>query len=75
MRCCAWLKGITALEAAGLSALAGILAWQTIKFIPNDRSNPPGKLADAERHFSGGPFDGLKLIGFSSGSGAAAAGR
>ena len=36
----------------------------TIKFIPNDRSNPPGKLADAELHFSGGPIDGLKLIGF-----------
>lgn len=36
----------------------------TIKIIPNDRSNPPGKLADAELHFSGGPFDGLKLIGF-----------
>jgi hypothetical protein len=36
----------------------------TIKFILNDRSNPPGKLADAELHFSGGPIDGLKLIGF-----------
>jgi hypothetical protein len=36
----------------------------TIKIFPNDRSNPPGKLADAEVHFSGGPFDGLKLIGF-----------
>jgi hypothetical protein len=36
----------------------------TIKIIPNDRSNPPGKLADAELHFSAGPLDGLKLIGF-----------
>ncbi len=36
----------------------------TIKFIPNDKGNPPGKLADAELHFSGGPLDGLKLIGF-----------
>jgi len=36
----------------------------TVKFIPNDRGNPPGKLADAELHFSGGPLDGLKLIGF-----------
>jgi hypothetical protein len=27
--------------------------------------NPPGKLADAELHFSGGELDGLKLIGFS----------
>jgi hypothetical protein len=32
---------------------------------PNDHGNPPGKLADAELHFAGGPLDGLKLIGFS----------
>jgi hypothetical protein len=36
----------------------------TVKFMPNDRGNPPGKLADAELHFSGGPLDGLKLVGF-----------
>jgi len=36
----------------------------TVKFIPNDKGNPVGKLADAELHFSGGPLDGLKLIGF-----------
>lgn len=36
----------------------------TVKFIPNDKGNPPGKLADAELHFSGGPLDGLKLVGF-----------
>ena len=36
----------------------------TVKFVPNDKGNPPGKLADAELHFSGGPLDGLKLIGF-----------
>jgi hypothetical protein len=35
----------------------------TVKFTPNDRGNPPGKLADAELHFSGGPLDGLKLLG------------
>lgn len=29
------------------------------------RGGPVGKLADAELHFSGGLFDGLKLIGFS----------
>ena len=34
------------------------------KFTPNDRGNPPGKLADAELHFAGGPLAGLKLIGF-----------
>lgn len=36
----------------------------TVRFFPNDNGNPPGKLCDAELHFSGGPFDGLKLIGF-----------
>ena len=36
----------------------------TVKFSPNDRGNPPGKLADAELHFSDGTLDGLKLIGF-----------
>jgi hypothetical protein len=36
----------------------------TVKFTPNDRSNPPGKLADAEIHFTDGPLEGLKLIGF-----------
>jgi hypothetical protein len=37
----------------------------TVKITPNDHGNPPGKLADAELHFAGGPLDGLKLIGFS----------
>jgi len=37
----------------------------TVKITPNDKGNPPGKLADAELHFSEGPLDGLKLIGFS----------
>ena len=36
----------------------------TITFTPNDKGNPAGKLADAELQFSGGPLDGLKLIGF-----------
>ncbi len=31
----------------------------------NDKSNPPGKLADAELHFTEGILDGLKLVGFS----------
>ena len=34
------------------------------KFTPNDRGNPPGKLADAELHFTDGVLVGLKLIGF-----------
>src|SRR5262249_11815827 len=37
----------------------------TIKITPNDRGNPPGKLAEAELHFTEGALDGLKLIGFS----------
>src|SRR2546422_8871640 len=36
-----------------------------IKITPNDKGNPPGKLADAELHFIDGELDGLKLIGFS----------
>ena len=37
----------------------------TVKITPNDKGNPPGKLADAEVHFTEGPLEGLKLIGFS----------
>ena len=36
-----------------------------VHITPNDKGNPPGKLADAELHFTGGELDGLKLIGFS----------
>src|SRR3989449_8271986 len=36
----------------------------TVKITPNDKGNQPGKLADAELHFSDGPLAGLKLIGF-----------
>ena len=36
----------------------------TIKILPNDKGNPPGKLADAELHFVSGPLEGLKLLGF-----------
>src|SRR5258706_9887774 len=35
-----------------------------VKITPNDRGNPPGKLAEAELHFTSGALDGLKLIGF-----------
>ena len=35
-----------------------------VKITPNDKGNPPGKLADAELHFTDGELDGLKLIGF-----------
>ena len=35
-----------------------------VKITPNDKANPPGKLADAELHFTEGVLEGLKLIGF-----------
>ena len=35
-----------------------------VKITPNEKGNPPGKLADAELHFIDGELDGLKLIGF-----------
>src|SRR5438128_9043878 len=35
-----------------------------VKITPNDKGNPPGKLADAELHFTDGELDGMKLIGF-----------
>ena len=35
-----------------------------IKIVPNDKGNPPGKLAEAEIHFTEGEFQGLKLMGF-----------
>ena len=35
-----------------------------VKIVPNEKQNPPGKLADAELHFTEGVLDGLKLIGF-----------
>jgi len=37
----------------------------TVKITPNDKGNPPGKLADAELHFEDGYMQGLKLVGFS----------
>ncbi|HUQ98801.1 MAG TPA: hypothetical protein VM166_05050 [Gemmatimonadaceae bacterium] len=36
----------------------------TVKITPNEKGNPPGKLADAEIHFTAGYLDGLKLVGF-----------
>ena len=35
-----------------------------VRITPNDRQNPPGKLADAELHFTEGPLEGLRLVGF-----------
>ena len=35
-----------------------------VKFVINEKGNPPGKLADGELHFTDGVLAGLKLIGF-----------
>ena len=35
-----------------------------VKIVPNDKGNPPSKLADAELHFTDGELEGLKLVGF-----------
>ena len=36
----------------------------TVKITPNAKGNTPGKVAEAELHFTEGPLEGLKLIGF-----------
>jgi len=35
-----------------------------VKITLNEKHNPPGKLADAELHFTDGALEGLRLIGF-----------
>jgi len=35
-----------------------------VKILPNEKSSPNGKLADAELHFTDGAMDGMKLLGF-----------
>jgi len=36
----------------------------TVRITPNEKNNPPGKLAEAELIFDEGVLAGLKLIGF-----------
>jgi hypothetical protein len=35
-----------------------------VRIVPNEQASPVGKLADAELHFTSGPLEGLKLLGF-----------
>ena len=35
-----------------------------VQITQNEKNNPPGKLAEAELHFTEGVLEGLKLIGF-----------
>jgi hypothetical protein len=46
-----------------LPAFKGRIAV-VVKITPNEKNNPPGKLAEAELHFTEGALEGLKLIGF-----------
>ena len=63
---------VTGAVAPGLGVFGGRMSEHTgelvsVKIIPNEKGNPPGKLADAEVIFEAdaGPLSGLKLIGFS----------
>jgi hypothetical protein len=47
----------------------------TVKITPNDKGNPPGKLAEAELIFNDGVLAGLKLTGFAIWERRGAAGR
>lgn len=35
-----------------------------VKIMPNDKTTPNGKLADAELHFTDGDMAGMRLLGF-----------
>lgn len=50
----------TSRERAGVPTMTTI----TIQIIKTNGHSAPGKLADAEIHFTGGELDGLKLVGF-----------
>src|SRR5437899_3163429 len=52
-------------QAARLRTCRKAPVMLTITISPNDKGNPPGKLADVELHFTDGDLAGLKLIGFS----------
>ena len=52
-------------QAQAPQAQAQQAADAYVRIIPNERSSPVGKLADAELHFTAGPLAGMKLIGFS----------
>src|ERR1700680_3273323 len=66
------MRTYPATSPQGLGVIGGRMSEHTgelvsVKIIPNDKGNPPGKLADAEVIFEAdaGPLSGLKLIGFS----------
>ena len=50
--------------SSGSTAVSPLTATLTVTITPNATGNPPGKLADAELHFTDGVLAGLKLVGF-----------
>ena len=54
------LGNTTSRERAGVPTMTTI----TIQILKTNGHSAPGKLADAEIHFTGGELDGLKLVGF-----------
>ena len=55
---------MTQAQAPQAQAQAPQAADAYVRIIPNERSSPVGKLADAELHFTEGPLAGMTLLGF-----------
>jgi len=53
-------RNTTSRECAGVQIMTTI----TIQILKTNGHSAPGKLADAEIHFTGGELDGQKLVGF-----------
>ena len=56
------LSSATSLASSARAEKRGVT--MIVRISPNDKGNPPGKLADAELHFPDGPLAGLRLVGF-----------
>jgi len=56
------LPSATSLASSARAEKRGVT--MIVRISPNDKGNPPGKLADAELHFPDGPLAGLRLVGF-----------
>ena len=56
------LSSATSLASSASAEKRGVT--MIVRITPNDKGNPPGKLADAELHFPDGPLAGLRLVGF-----------
>ena len=54
------LSSVSGVHASNQTKGAIVIVTVTL----NDSNNPPGKLAEAELHFTEGVLEGLKLVGF-----------